>query len=119
MVEILNLDKMIPDDKQVILRGVTYKISGSLTVGMALGLFKKFGKFQENPQNMQAVQEVIESAVDIFKMANPSMDIVKFQNDLPVELIGELVKFLVKTATEVKEDEPEKKAEPEPVMMES
>lgn len=118
MVEILNLDKMIPDSKEIILGGKTYKVAGTLTVGVALELFKKFGKFQENPEDLKAVEAVLESTINIFEMENPGMDKKEFQFKLPIALVGELVKFLVKSATELEGEKEGKKEEMEPVKVE-
>ncbi len=117
MVEVLNIDKMLPDAKEVILGGKTYKVSGSLTVGMTLGLFKHYGKFQENPNDPDTVKGLIESAINIFEIDNPDLDKEEFKNKLPIALIGKLIKFLAKTATEEQEDPTGKKEELEPVQM--
>lgn len=104
MSKVLNLDKMLPDPKKVILGGKEYTLSSSLKVKDTLNLLKTYGRFQDDVEDTAVMEGMLEQAASFFKENHPEMTSEKLGEMINVEQLPKLVLFLYESMTDAAEE---------------
>jgi hypothetical protein len=80
MSKILNLDKLVKEDIEIIWNGETYKLPGDIPVDTRLENWKLYQEMQEDFDNIKIIEKGIETLFEIFKIRYPEMKYDKFRN---------------------------------------
>jgi len=114
MTKLLNLDKLVKPDKEVIFDGVTWRLPNSLSVQSALKMRDLGERLQEDP-TVENIHEAYLLLYDEFNNYNDDfMSFDKFSSALDIDLYTALCNFIAGVEQEETEQEdPSKKNEQE------
>ena len=102
MSNLLDLDKVIINDKIIKLDGNEFKVPGSFTVKEALKIQKVASEVQENPEK---VEDALICMWEIISSVNPDKKAEDFIPKITINMLPELVNFMF--VTENKKDKKE------------
>jgi len=115
MSKLLNLDKLVKEDKILILNGDEYYIAGDLPVKMALKMQKAGKGLSENPESGEHLEDAYKVLYDVFCIRNKDfMEFDKFMESINTTQYVALCNFIA--GIEPVEQEPDtsgNKNEPE------
>jgi hypothetical protein len=106
-MKIVNIDEILPQDKQFVLGGVTYTLPGSVPVRRMINLMRYGQALTDNPNDSEAFEGAIGQMVEIVAIKNPDIDREKIMDDLTPEAYQKIVELLY---TQDKPDDEVKKA---------
>ena len=93
-MKILNLDAFNKDDSIVTLGGNDWRVPAEIPVGILFELLDARQKFEENPENIEAVDKMFVIFTDIFSIRQPDLDIKQLKKLLTARQIVHLIVFL-------------------------
>lgn len=85
MATLINLDKIVPEDKIVVLGGREYTIPGATPVRIMLEILKNAQSIQTNPNDLNAIEKGFKLIYDLLKVRNPDLDYDVFANSIGME----------------------------------
>lgn len=98
-MKVLNLDKLVKEDRRIFFGGSELIIPGELSVKMTIRLMKNSKDISKDSENMDLLEESIRILFDILKPKNPDLKWEEF--DLTTTQYVELSKII----SGVEEDE--------------
>ncbi len=104
MAEILNLDKLISEDKRFILDGKEYVIPGELPVDMTLRFIQYTQKVQKDSTDIEAEREAFSVLAEIIQIKQPEMTKDKLLRLLTLRQYTELGSYIFRGEAKVIED---------------
>lgn len=99
-IKILDLDEFVPEEKEIVISGTTYRVKGDASVKTMLELMKSTEVWQKNPSKAEAINGLIDS-ISAFFITPIEKDVL-----LNLDIAGQLprlVAFLY--GKEIKKDE--------------
>jgi hypothetical protein len=97
-MKILNADKLIKEDKAIVLNGREYKIPANLPVRIVVRMMGLTQDYKTNPEDYSIFEKQIDLLFEVFSIKNKNIKREDF--DLTMEQYVEISKFL----SGVKED---------------
>lgn len=99
--KILDLDAFVPDDREVKIKGITYKVSGGASVKTTLALMKSAGKWEKEPSSADSINSLISSiqAFFITPIEKEVLEALDVAGQLPKLITFLFGKELVKDST--------------------
>ena len=91
MAKILNLDKLLPEDRFFILNGVRYCVPGNLSVKTVLELSKTGSEVQNDPSKITDALALVWRAIS---PKNPDKEEIAFMDSIAISLLPELLGFI-------------------------
>jgi hypothetical protein len=85
---ILDLDKFLPDDKEVVIGGNTYKVSGSSSVRVILSLMKDAERWEKAPASERSIENLL-SSIQAFFVTPIERDVL-----VTLDIKGQLPKLI-------------------------
>jgi len=64
--KILDLDAFVPEDREVKIKGVIYKVKGSASVRITLKMMKDADKAQADPSSVENIEDLVTSMQAFF-----------------------------------------------------
>jgi hypothetical protein len=107
--KILDLDKFIPDDREVVINKIKYRVNGSASVRTTLALMKSAETWTKSPASPESINKLILSIQAFFidPIETETLEALDVSGQLP-----KLVAFLYgKEINETKEGQDEKNGE--------
>jgi hypothetical protein len=105
---VYNIDKVIPEDKEVIIDGRSLKVPGKLKVYYVLKMLKASNKLTDEPGKAESVEYALDTLYEIFCIKNEEIDKEWVMKSIDVEDYIGIVNFLSSSDAEDKKIEPEK-----------
>lgn len=116
-LQILNLDEIASEDKQVKLGGQIYIIPGDLPVMTMLNLIENANRLQEAPNDPKLQEKAFELLADIFMIRDEKFDAEKFKKRLTMKQYTTLISFIFRGFSDsetIKKQTPEASDEKKP-----
>lgn len=99
-MKLLDLDKLVPENKEVVLGGKMYVLPGALPVGWMLRLMAAGSKLSEEINTVDAMREALDVLAGVLSLSGVKVDVDELAGEITQEQFGALVKFLYETGAE-------------------
>jgi len=90
-MEILNLDKFIPEDKIIQFKGRNLAIPGELPMSVMFKTMKDSKDMEENPHDPVVVEKAFHTLYDIIVIKNKDFQFEEFKDNVTINQYSKLV----------------------------
>lgn len=104
-MEVVNIDEVIPKDKEFTLAGKTYKLPGSLPVRRMLELMRFSQRLEKDETDVEAFEGSINTVASIVAIKNKGMDMDAFLDAMTIEAYKSITEIMY---TQDKEEDKQK-----------
>ena len=93
-MEILNLNAVVADDKQIVVGNDTFLIPGTLSTGRMLALIKHMQLLKSDGANPEVIQKTFEIVYGVFKIKNENLTFEHFTDVITIDALPKLISFI-------------------------
>ena len=93
-METLNLDKVRPDDKTVIIGKKEYKIPGDIPVGLVIDINKAAQRLTADQADVDALEQATKTLCSIFQLRDEGLKYDKFRMMIGSEDYAKIVNYI-------------------------
>lgn len=93
MTRIIDLDKIVPDDIEVVLQGDTYLLPGDIPVELMLRVehaTQQLNSVTDSDEGQNVLADLLDAVVDLFRIRQPDVDQVPIGLRQAVMLISQI-----------------------------
>ena len=98
-MEILNLNAVVADDKQIVVGNETFLIPGTLSTGRMLALIKHMQRLKDDGANPDVIEKTFEIVYSVFKIKNPDLSFERFTDIITLDMLPQVITFIYNVNT--------------------